>query len=535
MGKPDRVKRLLNALLQAARDGEPRVDWIMSAALGLAAVPLYLIARCAFYNFDALSAAEAVEVAPFLELFHPHHLLYKPVCRTVYAGARLVGFGGRTLGPMHVVSAVAGGTGAAFLFLLCRTLGASRLPALGASLVLATASGYWIVAAGVENAVFGAAAALAALYVAATVPRGSVKSAALAGVAAAASALCHQMNFLLGPAAFLYILMTGTARKKKALVFAAAFAVGAVLLYGLAPAALLGLRTPTAYADWFFYYARGGPWGGFALGNFALAADGLARAFYVNSFADNVAAPFARGDARLLRFALPLWLAAAAAGATLVRWLVRARRRGPLTLLAATFLAYGLFIFWWLPGHADYWLVPAACLAGAVAVAVSGSGKRWGRLLLLALAAAWAAIAAVNWQDGVRPRLHLEANADYRAGVTLSRLVPPDGLCYLASSDALMYARYFGGLKRARTPNWAVNRFGGDSEKAARRTERLIRREFDNGRSVYVGDRAFPGTGGPPLRKLGERLLAQGRPVGSYAGANMSETVYVLTPADAGF
>ena len=529
----NRVLRRLRELMNGA-GAALGTDRLIAVALGLAAASLYLIARCVFYNFDALSAAEAVEVAPFLELFHPHHLLYKPVCRLVYAGARLVGYGGRALGPMHVVSAVAGGTGAAFLFLLSRTLGASRLPALGAGLVLATASGYWLVAAGVENGVFGAAAALAALYVAATVPRGSVKAAALAGVAAAASALCHQINFLLGPAALLYILTTGTARKKKALAFAAAFAVGAVLLYGLAPAALLGLRTPTAYADWFLYYARAGPWGGLAGGNFGLAADGLARAFYVNSFADNVAAPFVRGDAGLLRFALPLWLAAAAAGATLVRWLVRARRRSPLTLPAATFLAYGLFIFWWLPGHADYWLVPAACLAGAVAVAVSGSGKRWGRVSLIALAAAWAGIAAANWQDGVRPRLRPEANPDYRAAVTLSRLVPSDGLCYLASSDVLMYARYFGGLKRARTPNWAVSRFGGDRKKAARRIRRLVRRELKGGRPVYVGDRAFPDANGPRLRKLGKRLVAKGHPIGSYAGADMSETVYILTPA-AGF
>ncbi len=529
MGKPGRVKERFNAVLRG-----PRADLIFSAALGAAAAALYLIARCTFYNFDALSAAEAVEVAPFLELFHPHHLLYDPVCRLAYAGARLFGYGGRALGPMHVVSAVAGGVGASLLFLLCRTLGANRLPALGAGLVLASASAYWLVAAGVENGVFGAAAALAALYAAANVPRGNVKGAALAGVAAAASALCHQINFLLGPAAFLYILTTGTARKKKALAFAAAFVAGAVLLYGLAPAALLGLRTPTAYADWFLCYARRGSWGGFAWGNFALAGDGLARAFYVNSFADNVAAPFARGDVRLLRFALPLWLAVAAAGATLARWLVRSRR-GPLTLLGVTFLTYGLFVLWWLPGHADYWLLPAACLAGAVAVAVSESGKRWRRVSFAALAVGWAGIAASNWRDGVKPRLHPEANPDYQAGVTLSRLVPPDGLCYLASSDALMYSRYFGGLKSARTPKWAVNRFDGDDKKAARRIRKLVRCELKNGRPVYVGDRAFPGTGGPPLEELGERLLARGRPVGSYEGAVISETIYVLTPAAADF
>jgi hypothetical protein len=141
----------------------------------------------------------------------------------------------------------------------------------------------------------------------------------------------------------------------------------------------------------------------------------------------------------------------------------------------------------------------------------------------------------VNWRDGIKPHTELEADPDYRAGLALAEFVPGDALLYLAPYPPLPHARYFGGLKNVRTPNWAVNRFGGDGEKAARRIERLIRREFDNGRSVYVGDRAVPGTGGPPLQKLGERLLAQGRPVGSYAGADMSETVYVLTPAAVGF
>jgi hypothetical protein len=95
-----------------------------------------------------------------------------------------------------------------------------------------------------------------------------------------------------------------------------------------------------------------------------------------------------------------------------------------------------------------------------------------------------------------------------------------------------MYARYFGGLKRARTPKWAVSRFDDNRKKAARRIRKLVRRELKSGRSVYVGDRAFPDAGGPRLRKLGKRLVAKGRRVGSYAGAGISETVYVITPAD---
>ncbi len=510
MGKMDSFKERLNAVLRG-----PRGDLIISVALGLAAFVLYLSARNAFYGFDSLFYAEAVELGTAERLLHPHHVLYNPVCRLAYGVARLFGYGGGALAPMHVVNALLGGAGAAFAFALCRRLGAKRWAAALAGAGLATAAAYWSNAAGVEVYPLATAAALAALYVAALAPSRGVKAAALAGVAFVGAALAHQLNLLLAPAGLLYMLTALEGRRRKALAFAVGYAAAFVVGYLVVPAAFLGLGTGPAYVAWFFHFPRMNQWGGLALGN--------------------VAAPFVRGDARELRVALPLWLAVAFGGGNLLVWLARKPERGPLVLLGVPFLLYAVFILWWLPSYVNYWVLPAAFVFAAATVAVSGRKRRWYGVSVLALALAWLGVTNVNWRDGIKPRADREADPDYRAGLALASFVPEDALLYLAPYPPLPHARYFGGLKNARTPNWAVNRFGGDGKKASRRIRKLIRREFEAGRSVYVGDGAFPGTGGPPLEKLGERLLARGRPAGSYAGADVGETIYVLTPADADF
>ena len=534
MEKRERVKNRLSSVLKAARGAGPRFDWVLSVGLGLAAFALYLAARNVFYSYDALGYAEAVESAPFAQLLHPHHVLYDPLCRAALACVRHLGFAGRPLGPMHFVSAAAGGLGAASLYMLSRTLGAGRAAALLAGAALATAACYWRDAASVGVYVPAAAAALAALYVAAKVPAGGAKTAALGGGVLAVAALCHQINFLLLPAAIIYVLTAGTARGKKTVVLLTAYVAVVALAYVAAPAALIRFKTPGSYLDWFFFYARMNRWGGLSPRNALGAADGLARVFYVNTFWDNFAAPFAKGNARHLRVALPLWLAVFVCGTNLTLWFVRGPARRGLLLLGVTFLTYAAFISWWLPNHVEYWLVPAACLLAAVTVAVSAR-RRWYLVSLVALALAWLGVTNVNWRDGIKPQTRLEANADYRAGLALGGTIPEDALAFLSNSPAITHARYFGGLRRAQSPNWVVNRWRGDGERAARVIEEMVRGELKRGRPVYFGGDAFHDLGGPPVRDLGERLLARGRPVGSYAGAGAGETVYVLMPADADF
>ncbi|UCH79028.1 MAG: hypothetical protein JSU81_03505 [Candidatus Coatesbacteria bacterium] len=525
-------KRLLNAVLQVARDPRPRLDWIMGAALGLAALLLYLSARNVFYGFDALLYAEAVERGSAERLLHPHHLLYNPLCRVAYDLGRLLGYGGRALTPMHVVNALAGGAGVFLIFTLCRRLGAGRLASLGAGAALATAAAYWSTAAGVATHLPGMAMALAALY-AAAVTRASAVRAAVAGAVCAGAALFDQINLLLAPPVAAYLFFSGPAPRRRltgfAVAYAAAFAVG----YVFVPVTFLKMAALAAYVDWFFYYARLDRWGILSVGNVLPGADAFARVFYVNAFWDNATAPFVEGDLRHLRVALPLWLAVVICGWNLLLWFGRGPGRRALILLGPTFFLYACFTLWWVSDYIDLWLVPAGCLLVAVALAVSN--RRQGRgISFLALSLAWLGIVNVNWRDGIEPRTELRANADYRAAATLAATVPRNALTYLAPTPVLTYARYFNGMTKARTPNWALSESDGDSEEAARRLEALMRGEWDCGRRIYVGDRAFPGLGGPPFRALGERLLRRGRPVGSYAGAVISETIYAVPPDAAG-
>jgi hypothetical protein len=431
---------------------------------------------------------------------------------------------------MHVVNALAGGAGVAAFFMLCRRSGATRPMSLLGAFALATAADFWANAAGVEVYTLATAAAFAALYVAVRAPSPGAKGAALAGAAFAGAALFHQLNLLLAPVGLLIYLAAGPGRGRRVLAFAAGYAAVMAIGYVLVPAAFLQLGSAGAYGDWFFHFYRMNRWGAFAAGNLAAAAEAFRSVFYADAFWDNVTAPFAKADPRHLRVALPLWLVVVFGAANLALWLAGGPRRRALVTLGVPFLLYTAFILWWLPGYVSYWLVPAACLVGGVAVAASGRGRRWYVVSLVALALGWLGMANANWRDGIKPRTRLQASPDYRAATALAGFVPPEALTYLAPTAALPHARYFGGLTNARAPSWAVNRFGGDGKKAARRLARLIQQEWDRGRPVYVGDLAFRGLGGPPMRELGEHLLARGRPVGSYTGASLSETVYVVPP-----
>ncbi|MGD8719404.1 MAG: glycosyltransferase family 39 protein, partial [Candidatus Zixiibacteriota bacterium] len=425
-----------------------RDDRSGAVALAVVAVTLYLTARNAFYNFDALYYAERVELGTADSLLHPAHLLYNPVCWLAYAVAGLFGYGGRALGPMHVVDAVAGAAAVALMFLLCRRTGATRAMAFLAAAFLATAADFWANAAGVEVYAPAAASALAALYVAARRPEPEPKSAALGGVAFAAAALFHQLNLLLFPAALLYYLTAGGRRVTRVLAFVGGYAAVIAVAYVLMPVAFLKLTSFAAYCDWFFHFSRMNRWGAFAAGTIRDGVEAFRKAIYVNAFWDNVAVPFIKGDPRHLRVALPLWLVIVFGASNLGLWLWRGPGRRALLIFGVPFLLYAGFTIWWLPTYVSYWLVPAACLVGGVAVAASGRGRRWYVVSLAAFGLAWLGIANVNWRDGIRGRSDPQANADYRAGLALAALVPRDALVYVAPFPVMPHSRYFGGLTR---------------------------------------------------------------------------------------
>jgi len=511
-----------------------RADGLLAAGVTLAALALYLAAPYRAYTSDALTYAEGVEMGSAARLLHPHHLLYNPICWLVYKAAGVFGYHGRALGPMHAVNAAAGAAAVCLMFYLLRRLGAGRAASLLGAALLAAAAGFWVAAASPGVYALAVAAALGALLAVARAAEGGAKAGAWAGAAWAAAAFAHQLNLFLLPAALLFLVSAGTGRGRRAAGFLAGFAVAAALGYAVLPAALLDLRTPSDYAGWFFYYPRMNRWAGVGPHNAALVAAAVSRAIYVNDVADNAFAPFAKRDAGLVWFALPLWLGAVFGGGSLAWWAVRGPGRRASLLLGVPFLFYALFATLWAPGYAGFALFPAVMLLALVAASLARRPGWWGRVALAGVALAGLGVAAANWRDGVRPHRDLAAGADYRAAAWLARTVPRRNVVYLANSPVVLYARYFGGLRHAQTPDWKVNAAGGNEFVAAALIADNVDVELSRGKKVYFGDRAFFRLGRGPLACYGRRLLGEGTAVGTYEGSEVGETLYVVKPRAGG-
>jgi hypothetical protein len=148
---------------------------------------------------DAFEYSRLVEEGQGATLFHPHHLLYLPLQKGIYATAQALGYGGRAYYTARAVSMAAGAFAIGLFYLLvCRLQhpgdrrGVQWIPALSAAGLLFS-YGFVRYACEVEIYVPAAALALGALY-AALHPSGSVRWSAAGIVLASLALLMHSIN-----------------------------------------------------------------------------------------------------------------------------------------------------------------------------------------------------------------------------------------------------------------------------------------------------------------------------------------------------
>ncbi len=463
-----------------------RDDRLADAFLFLAVLLGYLSARSAFYNFDGVACAIAVELSDFKHLVHSNHLIYGLVSWAFVGFWRALGYAGDALYPMQVLNGLLGAAGAAATAGLVRRLGAPRREAALVAGALATSYAWWMWSLEAQVYMLGALPLILAFNEALEdKPRPW-----LVGLLHAASMLGHAGHCVAAPA--LAYLLWGVRRERRDLAAYFLWAAAAVVLaYAAAVLAFVRPLEGPGFRLWL-------------LGSMALGQD---RAFQWHFGPDLLDGVRGWGLTTLRVFcdftrvsgamkALGLALCALPLAAVACAFRRPAREDKALAL--------------WLAGHA---LIYSTWEPFTIVYRVSDLPALWAlawrgldtvnvparaRLTLLA---AWAAAAGVyNWKASIGADCDPRNNVEYQETLAVAAATPPDAWV-AANARNQVYYPFFGGRR-------PVNlRYYGTAESLARRVGELEAR----GEAVYATGRTlaeFPGvTDGLRVEKLAGDLV----------------------------
>ena len=384
-------------------------------SLGLAFFLLYLGLRSAAFPGDGVVFAGAIRSAisgargtPSV-LYHPHHILYNPLCLAVLSlGGADAADPFAILYGMAAVSAACGAIAMAALGAAVARGGGSLFAGLAAAATLGASRGMWIWATRSEVYSLSAALVALALVAVATTPVRRLGH-ALAGAAAGAAVLGHITNVLMLPgllAATTWSAADGsldatqrrTRRRSAVLAFLAA-AAGVVGAGYLAGAAAAGVSSPRGFLSWFAPRYNIESVLTFSPRN--LFADLSAMSFSFSVPAQHLPIPWlpsrlssARPAIQLLYslLASAVWLARAIVACLFFGMLVAVARRArrpeagglstvvnpaPLMIACAGgFVPLGIFFTFWDAGNEEFWLVPFMLLCGLLGCGLAALQRR---------------------------------------------------------------------------------------------------------------------------------------------------------------
>ena len=203
-------------------------------AVFLGVLLLDLSVRSQFFNFDGIACAVAVELSDFKHLVHGNHLAYGLLSWLFDGLWRLLGYHGRAILPLQVLSSLLGAAGAAVFASILRRAGRSEREALLGAAALAVCQAWWFWSLEAQVYMLGALfAALAAREVLRESPRP-----AASGLWLALAVLGHVGHVMALPA-----LAWGLTRAKgRRALLPAASVFAATVLAAYAAAGLLAVR-----------------------------------------------------------------------------------------------------------------------------------------------------------------------------------------------------------------------------------------------------------------------------------------------------
>ncbi len=411
---------------------------------------LYVPFRSINYDLNGIADAQAVETAG-IHVFPPNHMLYNPLGVVLYHAAQWLGYDGRAIVLLQMLTALCGALGLGFGFLAFRHMTGDPIAAFASSLWLGTSWAYWTFSTDVAYIVPSAMVVMAALALLFGGPLSKRRLAALAGISALAI-LTWQANVLLLPILALLVLATRDELMRSDRLRAVGILSGVMigltgLVYLVVGVLVYGVRGPSELLRWALNY--GGVhlpmWGrlGFdrllPLATSALASlvpvwDGLGLRDIVQGSFDTSKIPAQLSLAAMV--ILAGWSAV---------WIIRdrssERRRGSaLPWLLAAYALYVLFALWWDPHEPKWFVVPNVFLAAILATVFACSGKeRHGYPIYVACLVV---IAAGNFSAQIWPR-HAQPNLNLQTAQCVASHSASNDLIIMADWTWEGYEQYF--------------------------------------------------------------------------------------------
>ena len=397
---------------------------------------------------DGILDALAVEHGG-AKLWHPNHLLYRPVGAGLDAAARAFDPGVRSMAALQELAALNGAITVGLALLICwRLCGDWLVSALAAGL-LAMSWAQWSFSTDASYVTMAAATAAAAIaWVLAS--DGSTRSLCAGGVLCALAVLSWQANVFLLPVLAVRLWLSYPDRRLRAGVVLAVTCAAVVLAAYAAAAARAGGRTSLASVlEWASRHGGGGAtlpmWGVWSLDRIPEAGHAWVSSVlpvWEGLGLRGLARGELRGDKLLGQLATLAFLSLVVVS---VRLAWQAHRRGRLSRSTLLWLAAGVgaylpFIVWWVPAP-KWFLVPNLFLAGAAAIVWSEAHAR----LRLALALAIATIAAANFSATIWPAHVGVSRHDALARCVVARIGPRD-LIVLTDWGWFDHAEYWYGV-----------------------------------------------------------------------------------------
>jgi hypothetical protein len=345
---------------------------------------LYLPLLSRNYDLNGITEVASVNSGNPPELFHPNHMLYRPIgyaVRQVLSAAGIA-IGGVTL--LQVLSAIFGALGLGFVYLMLERLVNNRTIAIWTTLILGVSWSYWTMSTDVYYL------SLSAMFVAATlalfVHSKSDASFAACGFLAALATLSFQPNVFLLPGLTAAILLTApfpgarVAIRRVALLWGAAGIIVGTAFVSVGTQ-LYGRKTPLELIQWgSSYNGKALPmWGNWSADRFlTVVGTGFKSIVGMELWMFEV---FQR---RFNNAQVPGWvpfLGAVVLGAVLVaafRWgpTKRSEETRTAAWLVLLYLLYIPFFIWWDATEPRWFNLSNVFVAGLVAIIAARWSKR---------------------------------------------------------------------------------------------------------------------------------------------------------------
>jgi hypothetical protein len=455
---------------------------------------------------------------------HYNHLLYGPLGHLFYRVWQLLGYNGRALLPMQVLSIGVGTVGIGLFYLLNYTLIQDRTVALAASIFLAFSYGYWRYSMDAMPYIFVAFFSTCLFILALKTPYVSSKTLFVGiGVIEALLGLFHIGMVITVPAVIVLIFSVNSAFFKKmerSIIYLITFALVFGLAYSGVGFFVEKLDSIISFRHWIFGQAGIGEWapiGSFSFMNIAKVPLGLGNTFVGEIFCQEflakspyfqdvilfLATGFSQpvsgikiSNAQFLALFLLLGLVAAGFLIWLVYFVVFGKRlwrqyRTPLILCLSWIAFVGGLAAWWMPENRQQWMAVLTPMGVLFALMLKDAKESMRHRISvhkqeLLLGVFLASFFSLNFFGSILLMHDPENNRTLQVARLVKDQMRKDDLAFALEAGnirhATEYIRYFAGCEV-----WAVRAmFLGDQAEMEKHFASGIRSNLSAGQRVYV-------------------------------------------------